>query len=200
MAIEIFDFPQNSAEWNEARLGIPTASRFKDILAKGKGLVRDQYMSKLAGEILTGRQAYNYTNDQIDRGHEQEPEARKTYALMKDADPELIGFIKNGPKGCSPDALLGNDGLLELKTREAHLQVLLIVKGVVPSGEMAQLQGQLWVSEREFVDYASYSPDIALFVKRVYRDTKYIIALKAEVERFNSELADMVEIVRKHRS
>ena len=192
MAPEIINCDQNSPEWYEARRGIPTASSFSSILAKGQGKMRDTYMRKLAGEIISKKPASNYTNRQMERGHEMEDEARNYYDLMTNNNPELVGFIRNGRKGCSPDSLIGNNGLLEIKTQEAHLLIQTILKDQVPPEHKAQLQGQLWVSEREWVDLIVYWPGMPPFIKRVTRDVAYIANLKLEVERFLEDLDAMV--------
>lgn len=189
--MEIFDCPQGSEEWFRCRLGIPTASEFKSILAKGEGRMRRTYLMKLLGERLTGEPSDNYTNGHMDRGHELEPDARRLYAFMHDAEPQTVGFIRNGNAGCSPDSLIGNDGLLEIKTKLPHLQLEAILADKLPPEHMAQIQGQLWVSEREWCDFVSYWPKLPLFVTRVFRDDAYIARLRDEVDRFVVELEEL---------
>lgn len=126
MAIEIFDVPQNSPEWYACRLGIPTASMFGTIMAKGRGGSGDSktrwtYMMKLLGERLTGEPCENYTNEHMERGKVMEAEARDWYVFQTDAEVHRVGFIRNGEVGCSPDSLIGTDGMLEIKTKLAHL-------------------------------------------------------------------------------
>src|SRR4051812_9803069 len=91
---------QGAPEWFAARAGIPTASMFSTVMAKGKGggesLTRKTYMLKLAGEIITGEPMDNYTNAHMERGKEMEDEARDLYSFLTDAEPERVGFIKNG--------------------------------------------------------------------------------------------------------
>ena len=119
-----------------------------------------------------------------------EEDARNAYALVNDVDPELVGFIRNGDAGCSPDSLVG-DGFLEIKTKLPHLQLDVLEKNEVPNEHKAQIHGQLWVAEREWCDFVSYWPKLPLFVKRVYRDEKYITTLSGEVERFLGEMNDL---------
>ena len=198
MGLEIFaDLEQGTPSWFAARCGLPTASKFKDILAKStEGRMRRSYMLTLAGEILTGEPAESYSNGFMERGHEQEPAARADYAFLTDAKLTRIGFARNGRKGCSPDSLVGDDGVLEVKTAMAAIQVGYIVKGDFPPEHKAQTQGALWVCEREWVDIAIYSPGLPLFVKRAYRDEAYIRNLDSEVARFLEELDQTVERVR----
>lgn len=199
MSLEIFaDIEQGTPVWFAARCGLPTASRFKDILAKGEGKTRLSYLRTLAGEILTGEPAESYSNPYMERGHEQEPAARADYAFLTDATLTRIGFARNGRKGCSPDSLVGNDGILEVKTAMAAIQVGYIIKGDFPPEHKAQTQGALWVCERDWVDIAIYSPGLPLFVKRASRDEAYIRDLDKEVARFCEELDETVERVRSY--
>jgi YqaJ-like viral recombinase domain len=186
--IEVFDFAQGSAEWFAARLGIPTASCFADILAKGQGKTRRSYMMKLIGEIMTGEPSENFSNGHMERGKEMEPDARNLYAFHLDVEPVQVGFIRNGRKGCSPDSLVGSNGMSEIKTKLPHLQVEVLLADRLPPEHIPQCQGNLWVAEREWIDFVSYWPKMPLFVKRVYRDEIYIKNLAAEVDLFLAEL------------
>ena len=196
--IQVFDCDQNSDEWALARCGIPTASAFKDVLAKGEGKMRKTYMLKLAGEIITGQPSESYSNAHMERGHEMEDEARELYAFSNGVQPARVGFVRNGNVGCSPDSLIGETGGLEIKTALPHIQIDRILRGTLPSEHRAQVQGTLWVTEREFWDFASYWPSLPLFTIRVHRDETFIKTLADEVDRFNEELAGVVEKVRQY--
>ena len=199
--MEIIACAQGSDDWFRARMGIPTASMFHTVLASGVGggdsKTRRTYMLKLAGEILTGKPCENYSNGDMERGHAMEPEARDLYAFMHGAEPEQVGFIRSGPKGCSPDSLIGNNGLLEIKTKAAHLHLDCLLRDRFPPEHKAQCQGALWVAEREWVDLAIYWPDLPLFVSRAFRDEAYIAELASAVDQFNNELQHIVERVRR---
>lgn len=186
--IEIIECEQLSDEWWAARMGCVTASEFKSVMAKGEGKTRRAYMMKLLGEKLTGEPADHYSNGHMERGHTMEGEARNLYAFLKDAEPRSVGFIRNGEIGCSPDSLIGDDGMLEIKTRLPHLQLEVLLAGELPSENKAQVYGQLWVAEREWCDFVSYWPKLPLFVKRVYRDEKYIALIAREVAIFLEEM------------
>lgn len=191
--IEVIQCEQNTPEWLAARLGIPTASRFKDVLAKGEGKTRKRYMLDLAGERLTGEPCEGYSNSHMERGKAMEDEARDLYMFMTDAECKGVGFIRNGDKGASPDSLIGDNGMLEIKTKLPALQIECILADKLPSEHVAQVQGALWVAEREWLDFVSYWPRLPLFVKRVYRDEDYIKNLAAEVAKFNSEMLELIE-------
>jgi hypothetical protein len=194
--IEILTCEQGSDEWRSARLGIPTASEFAAVRAKGEGKTRRTYMMKLIGEILTGDPSEGFSNSHMDRGKEMEPDARNLYSFRMDVEPELVGFIRNGRKGASPDSLVGANGMCEIKTKLAHLQADLLLADRLPPEHMAQLQGNLWVAEREWIDFVSYWPRMPLFVKRVYRDEAYIAGLAKEVDVFITEMDTYLAVLR----
>lgn len=198
--MQIIDCEQNSEEWLKARMGIPTASEFSTVMAKGRGggdsKTRQTYLYKLAGEIITGQPMESFTSAHTERGHAMEAEARSAYEFMVDADCQRVGFIRSGRKGASPDSLVGDAGLVEIKTKLPHLVIEALLRGEFPPEHKAQCQGQLWVSEREWVDIAVYWPGMPLFVTRAVRDEPYIRELSAAVDQFNAELDMIVDRVR----
>lgn len=202
MSVEIITCEQGSPEWFAARLGLPTASEFKTVIAVKKEAkdkaTRQKYMRQLIGEILTGEPAESYSNAHMERGKAMEDEARSLYAFMNDADPQRVGFLRNGQKGASPDSLLDADGGLEIKTAVPHIQIDRILRDELPSEHKAQVQGNLWVAEREWWDFLSYWPKLPLFVKRVYRDEAYIADLTSAVDQFNDELQTVLATVRRY--
>lgn len=198
MSIEIIDCAQGSDEWFRARLGLPTASKFSAILAKGEGKTRRSYMLQLAAEIITDELGESFTTPAMDRGKMMEDEARSLYQFTTEAELTQVGFIRNGPVGWSPDSLIGNNGALEIKTQRADLLIDTILKDVFPSEHKAQCQGGLWVGEREWIDLCVYWPKMPTFVKRVYRDEIYINNLAIEVDKFRGELAELVEQIRRY--
>ena len=197
MAIQIFDCAQGSPEWFAVRAGIPTASMFSTVMAKGEGKIRKTYMLKLAGEIITGEPMDSFSNVHMAHGKHVEAEARDAYAFIKDVDVRQVGFIRNGNVGASPDGLVGDDGSAEFKRKLPHLMIETMLRDDIPPEHKAQTQGQLWVAERDWVDFVAYWPSMAPDIKRAYRDEAYIANLAKEVERFNDELHDLVERVRR---
>lgn len=201
--IQVFDFDQGSSDWFEARAGLPTASEFSTVMAKGKeggaSITRANYMSRLAGEIVTGEPDPDvYTNPHMERGKVMEDEARDLYAYLKNVDPQRVGFIRNGQKGASPDALIGADGGLEIKSASRTVQISRIKRDDLPPEHKAQVQGNLWVAERDWWDFVSYCPKLPALIKRVYRDETYIAQVAAAVDAFNEELALLVERIRNY--
>lgn len=194
--MEIFTFAQGEPEWYEARRGIPTASEFATVLAKGRGggesKTRRTYLLKLAGERLTGEVAESYSNAHMERGKEMEAEARSLYEFMRDSETQQVGFIRNGNAGCSPDALVGDAGMVEIKTKLPHLQLDALLANELPPEHKAQCQGALWIAEREWLDFVSYWPKLPLFVTRVTRDEPYIARLREAVDEINAEIDAIV--------
>ena len=111
---------------------------------------------------------------------------------------QLVGFIENGGKGCSPDSLIGEKGLLEIKTAQPDVLLDILDRDRVPPEHVAQLQGNLWVAEREWIDVFIYWPKLPPFHKRVFRDEPYISSMASAVEQFNFELAALVEKIRRY--
>lgn len=198
--MEIVTCDQGTDEWFRARMGIPTASEFATVMAKGRSggdsKTRQTYLYKLAGEVITGEPMESFSNAHTERGHVLEEEARNLYAFMVDAECERVGFIRSGRKGASPDSLIGTAGMVEIKTKLPHLMIETILRGEFPPEHKAQCQGQLWVAEREWIDIAVYWPGMPLFVTRAVRDEPYIRELSGAVDQFNAELDMIVDRVR----
>lgn len=197
-SITVFrDIEQHSDAWFRLRAGMPTASEFKSILAKGEGKMRRSYLYRLAGERITGEPAETFENHHMIRGREMEAEARNFYEFINaDARLERVGFVKNGSVGCSPDALIDDDGVLEIKTAKPAVMVETILADRFPPEHWAQCQGALWITGRKFVDIIVYWPGFQPFIKRAGRDERFIDMLIAEVAKFNFELDSLVAKVR----
>lgn len=202
MGIQIIDCEQGTEAWFAARAGIPTASMFSTVMASGRGggesKTRAKYMRQLAGEIITGKPMEGFSNAHMERGHVMEPEARDLYSFATDTTPEQVGFIRNGNKGCSPDSLIGENGMLEIKSKLPDLLIECLDRDDFPPEHKAQCQGALWVAEREWIDIVVYWPAMPVFIKRAYRDESYIATLSKSVDTFNEELAALVARVRSY--
>ena len=196
--LEIFDMEQGTDEWLAVRLGLPTASQFSAILASGRGggpsKTRLTYLRKLAGERITEQPTENFQSGSMARGKAMEAEARSFYAFTTDAEVRRVGFGKNHGGGASPDSLVGDVGMLEIKTQAPHLLIGTIEDGRVPSEHIAQIQGNLWVFEREWMDVLIYFSGMPEFRARVPRDDRYIDGtLAPAVRRFIDDLEELVE-------
>ena len=193
MSAIYLDVEQGSRAWVEARLGIPTATGFNRIVtATGRqSRSRDDYLAELTAEYLTGEPYADFGGTEwMDRGRALEPDARASYQLDRGATVQQIGFVFRDEKrlvGCSPDGLVGDDGLLELKCPSAPVHIKYLVAGC--GQYYSQLQGQLWVTGRKWVDFMSYHPDLPEYITRVGPDPAYQAALDKALPEF---LADLV--------
>ena len=190
---------QGSDRWKALRLGKVTASRVADIVAKtkrGYSASRANYLAQLIAERLTGVPSETYTNAAMQHGTETEPEARCAYEFYHGVSVEQVAFVAH-PKidqaGCSPDGLVGPDGLVEIKCPQTATHLETLLGQAVPSKYEVQMQFQMACTGRAWCDFVSYDPrmpeHMRLFVKRVPRDDKRISELETEVAGFLLELA-----------
>lgn len=195
MTLTIYDtLEQGTPEWLEARRGIVTASTVgKLVTATGRVANNDTsraLIHALIAERITGRVEYTAPSRDMQRGTLLEPYARDLY-VRHYAPVQEIGFMRfengNGSAiGYSPDGLVGDDGLIEIKSRTPRIQVNTILADRVPAANMAQLQAGLFVSGRDWIDYVSYSPGLPLYVKRVQPDAAWFAAIIYAVEAFEA--------------
>jgi putative phage-type endonuclease len=197
---------QGSPEWFALRLGKVTASRIKDVIATtktGYSTSRDKYMTQLLLERITNTVAESYTNDAMTWGTEQEPFARAKYEGLASTLVEQVAFVNHPTipmSGASPDGLVMDDGLVELKCPMSHTHLESILGGI-DDQYMPQVQWQMAVTGRSYTDLCSYDPrfpeHLQLVVKRIPRDDDYIAKLEKEVVKFLAELDDKVNKVNK---
>jgi putative phage-type endonuclease len=199
----IMNAPQGTPEWLAARAGCATASRFADVCAKiktGEAATRRKYRMQLATERLTGNPVQGYQNAAMLWGIQTEPEARAAYEAEHGVIVEETGFCLHPGIafcGASPDGLVGDEGLVEIKCPESTTHLEWMEAGKVPPEHVPQIQGQLWITERRWVDFVSYDPRfperLQLFIVRVTRDDEYIKALENDVARFLTGVDEMVK-------
>lgn len=192
---------QGSKEWLELRLGKVTASRIADVLAKGKSgeaLSREDYRYELVVQRLTGDPGESFTNAAMEWGTATEPQARIAYEAFADVFVEQVPFVLHPTIewfGCSPDGLVQDDGLLEIKCPNSKTHVKYLNAGKPPAKYVPQMQCQMAVTGRKWCDFVSFDPrlpgDLQLFVVRLDRDEDYIKSMEAEVVKFLSEVETM---------
>lgn len=194
---------QGSDEWKAARIGSLGASRVHEAIAKTKtgwGASRANLMAELISERLTGTPAEKFTNAAMQWGTETEAEARAAYAFRTDADVTEVGIVRHPAIAwthASPDGLVGNDGLVEIKcpTSATHLDTLL--RQSVPGKYVTQMQWQMACTGRQWCDFASFDPrlpeSMRLYVERVPRNDALIAELEAAVVAFLRELDAKIE-------
>jgi putative phage-type endonuclease len=189
---------QGSPEWFAQRLGKVTASRVADVIAKtktGYSTSRDNYMAQLVCERMTGTVAESFTNSAMQWGTETEPLARAAYEAHADVLVDEVAMITHPTieaAGASPDGLVGDDGLLEIKCPNTATHIDTLLTQTVPGKYITQMQWQMACTGRQWTDFASFDPrlptELQLFVKRVPRDDAYIQMLEKEVVQFLTEL------------
>lgn len=197
----IRDIEQGSPEWFALRLGVITGSKFKDVMAKGAGKTRKAYMYQLAAEIITGEMEESYNNSYMEWGTENEPVARAMYELNENVIVDEVCFIKRDDKvGASPDGLVGDNGLVEFKCPKTTTQIDTFLSGKMPTTHKPQVQGQIWVGERDWCDFVSFDPriegDASYCCYRQHRDDEYIKQLEEACYLFSDELRAMVRTLR----
>lgn len=197
---------QGTAEWLQERCGKVTASRIADLMAKTKsgwGASRANYAAQLVAERLTGCVAPSFTNAAMIHGTETEPEARRAYEFFIDRDVQQVGFMPHPAiemAGASPDGLIGDDGLLELKCPQTATHIETLLTGAIPDKYFKQMQFQMACTARAWCDFASYDnrlPErMRLFVKRVERDAEAIAEIEGCIVQFIAEIDDTVARLR----
>jgi putative phage-type endonuclease len=194
---------QGSAEWLSLRLGKVTASKVSDVLSKGRGSapskMSETYMIELIAEVLTGNSKPFFENDAMRWGTETEPQARAMYAVNNDfVDVKEVAFVEHNEQiGISPDGLIGEDGLLEIKCPNTTTQIKRALSNDYSADYKAQIQMQLWVTEREWCDFLSFDPrldcEAGYLQQRVFRDEEYIEEMKTKVYAFVEKMNEIIE-------
>lgn len=204
--MQILDIQQGTPEWFAARLGKATGSRFADVLAGGKGLTRKAYATQLALEIITGQQAETFTSEAMQTGTEREPIARAEYEALTGIFVTEVGFCMHDilPCGVSPDGLIDNAGGVEIKCPKERTHAEYLTLDAEPSSYTAQIQGCMWVTDREWWDFVSFNPafppNAQLIVRRIERDDAYIAKLASAIESFGAEVQGIVSLIRNYRN
>ena len=189
---------QRTPEWFAARLGKVTASKVADVVAKtksGYSTSRDNYMAQLVCERMTGTQAEGFSNSAMQWGTDQEPLARAAYESAMNVLVDETGFIihpKITEAGASPDGLVGDEGLIEIKcpNTSTHIDTLLSEK--VPGKYNIQMQWQMACTGRKWCDFVSFDSrmpmGLQIFIKRVDYHDAFVKDLESEVKEFLTEL------------
>lgn len=191
---------QGSPEWFAQRLGRITASNFGALMTlprskkdREAGLISETartYLVKKVSEVLTGM-SKEFTTQSMEWGSETEDEARKIYELENMVEVKQIGFaiLESNPiVGGSPDGLVGDDGIIEIKCPDSNTFTGYLLGDSIVKGYMAQIQGNLWILDRSWCDFIVYDPrvireDLRIHIVRVNRDDEYISKIAQAVDR-----------------
>jgi putative phage-type endonuclease len=197
---------QRTDEWFAARLGKVTASRVSDVMAKtksGPSASRANFMAELICERLTGQRQEGFTNAAMQWGNDTEPQARAAYEFMTDAVVVETGLCLHptiDDFGASPDGLVGDVGLLEIKCPNSAAHIETLLSGEAPAKYNTQMQAQMACTGRAWCDFVSFDPrlpaDMQLLIKRVHRDEAFIATMEAEVSAFLTELTQKLDALR----
>jgi putative phage-type endonuclease len=189
---------QGTPEWFAERIGKITASRIKDVMAKtktGPSASRKNYASELALERMSGERKEGFTNGAIQWGIENEPFARAAYELLTRFMVDEVGYIPHPSierSGASPDGLVGEHGVLEIKCPNTSTHIEWAVAGKVPAEHVLQIQWQLACTGRAWCDFVSFDPrmpeDQQLFIRRLFRDDTLIEEIAKEVSALDREV------------
>jgi hypothetical protein len=192
---------QGSQEWLDARRGIVTASTIGKLLTPTLKIADNDtsrgLINTLAAERVTGEVEYVYPSFDMQRGTEYEPYARAEYEKLR-GPVETLGFMRLDLEhvriGYSPDGLVGDHGLLEIKSRKPRIQLETFIAGRVPAVNMAQVQTALLVSGRKWVDYCSFSPGMPLYIHRIEADTNWQNALLSAAHAAEERINQVVQL------
>lgn len=204
--VETFDCEQGSDKWFALRKGLATASGFASIMSTGEeAKMRATLMNRLAAERIFDRPMETFTNAAMERGKVMEADALNHYAFTRDAELSRVGFVRRTiykefgdplVVGASPDSLVGDDGLLQVKTMQPDLIVKLIDSGRVPIEHKWQCLGEMWVTGRRWCDLMIYYKDFPISPVFQFEWTADIDALAKAVEVFDYDLRQLVTRVK----
>lgn len=198
----MYNFEQGSPEWLAHRCGRLTASRVADVLAKvktGESASRRNLRTELVVERLTGKKTEGFTSAAMEWGVETEPLARAAYEVATGNLVDQVAFVDHPSIewfGCSPDGLVGDDGLIEIKCPNSATHLEYIEDDCPPKKYVIQMMAQMACTGRKWCDFVSFDPrlpdGLQLFIVRVNTDDKYIQMMEDEVKQFLDEVATKV--------
>jgi len=196
---------QGTPEWHELRRGKVTASRVADILAKtktGPSASRQNYLIELALQQVTKTIEESYTNAAMEWGTQTEPQARVAYEVKTGNFVDQVAFIDHptiAGFGCSPDGIVGDSGLIEIKCPNSATHWSYIKSNEPPNKYFIQMQAQMAVTGAKWCDFVSFDPRMPersqLLIVHVPRDAEYIMYMEAEIKQFLNEVATEVKLM-----
>jgi len=200
--MKIHNVEQGSEAWFQLRLGVPSASRFKDLLTPtGKpSASSEKYMHELLAEKMSGKRFDSFDSFHMKRGRELEPEAANVFSFQTDLVCREVGFVTNDSQtvGCSPDRLIFDSGLeIKCPMHTTHVKYLIDYHkdGEMPAEYYAQVQGTMWLMDLEDYWFMSYHPDLPNLIMNVKRDDKYIASLSAAVDKLLEDLETNLTLI-----
>lgn len=192
------ELKQGTPEWLAVRIGKLTASDAQAIASNGKGL--ETLVFEKVAEIMTGKPKDSYTSTDMERGNELEAMARNAYELETGRLVKQVGFIEQDERvGCSPDGMVEEDGLAEIKCKNDSNFVRFIFDNKIDPAHEWQMQYQMWVTGRKWVDYVLFNPNFKnpIIITRVMRDEAKIAKIEIGVESAKKQIAGTLQMVNK---
>jgi putative phage-type endonuclease len=196
---------QRTDDWFTARLGKVTASRIADVVSKTKTGVsasRANYMAQLIVERMTGKPTESYSNSAMQWGTDTEPLARAAYEMATGYMVDEVGFVEHESLsmcGASPDGLVGEKGLIEIKCPNTSTHIETLINGTIDNKYMLQMQWQMACTDREWCDFVSFDPrmpePLQLKIIRVNFNEPLVTDLENQVEQFLNEVQEKVEFL-----
>lgn len=196
--MKIHNFEQRTDEWYAIRKGKMTASNADTIIANGKGL--ETYIYNLMAEYYSSAEKENYINADMQRGIDLEPEARLEFEFYTGLDVQEVGFVEyNEFIGVSPDGLIGDDGLIEIKCPNDSIYFKLLLNDNIKPEYIAQMQMQMYITDRQYCYFVSYNPNFekSLYIKKINRDEEIIEKLKKGLEKGTELIKEIKKKFRK---
>ena len=190
---------QRTLEWHQARLGKVTASKISDVMASGRSgapsVTRSNYLAQLLFERLTGRPTEGFTSDAMQHGTDNEPIAINAYEMHRDVIVSPIGFVDHptiAMSGASPDGLVGEDGLIEVKCPNSATHLATLKGGSIDGRYLKQMQWQMACTGRKWCDFVSFDPrmpeHLQLHVRHVPFDPVMVREIESAVQEFLADL------------
>ena len=196
--MKIYNFEQRTEDWYNIRKGKMTASNAETIIANGKGL--ETYIYNLMAEYYSSAEKENYINADMQRGIDLEPEAKIEFQFYTGLDIKEVGCVElNEYILASPDGLIGDDGLIEIKCPNDSIYFKLLLSDNIKPEYIAQMQMQMYVTDRQYCYFVSYNPNFekSLYIKKINRDEEMIEKLKKGLERGTELIKEIKENFRK---
>ena len=196
--MKIYNFEQRTPEWIEIKRGKMSASNAETIIANGKGL--ETYIYNLMAEYYSSAEKENYINADMQRGIDLEPEAKIEFQFYTGLDIKEVGCVElNEYILASPDGLIGDDGLIEIKCPNDSIYFKLLLSNNIKPEYIAQMQMQMYVTDRQYCYFVSYNPNFekSLYIKKINRDEEMIDKLKKGLERGTELIKEIKKNFRK---
>lgn len=200
---------QGSTEWLAARVGMITSTKVGDAIAilkrkEGEAACRRRLRYELVCELLTNRSSEHYVSEWMKKGKESEPDARALYEHLNKIEIEQVGFVFHPDStlraGCSPDGLIGENGVWEGKCPKITTHVQYLEANTIPDEYLPQCMWHLACCERDFCDFSSFHPLMPkhrkLFTRRLYRNDAVIGQMQQAAKTLQQEVDDILGRIR----